>query len=69
MTEYPIAYSVKIEPNPQYPGYYLWTVACPYCQSNHHHGGGEGGDQGHRVAHCGNKTPDNRGYVLVERDR
>lgn len=49
----PDALATKAEPNRTYPGYYVVTVQCPYCDRTHTHGwAGPGDEGGHRSAHC-----------------
>ena len=59
---------VTIEVN--HGNYQFILKTCPYCGKDHVHGGGRfrGDDpiehQGHRWAHCLDRKPGNRGYIL-----
>lgn len=50
--------------------YQFILKTCPYCRKSHGHGAGRfqkddpADAQGHRLAHCIDVKPDNRGYIL-----
>lgn len=52
--KYPTVHPVRVTPNPSYPGAYLVTIQCPYCDREHTHGLPVGdATVGHRHSHCG----------------
>lgn len=51
----------------------LYLATCPYCGRQHVHGGGRPDQnprdfEGHRLSHCLQQVPGDRGYMLIVTD-
>tara|TARA_Y100000593_G_scaffold86095_1_gene164185 strand:+ start:743 stop:994 length:252 start_codon:yes stop_codon:yes gene_type:complete len=60
-----IARAIDIAPNPDFPGYYLIYISCPYCTRVHQHGEKKYRPGSWRAAHCDSTQP---GYYELEID-